>query len=168
MRSSKIIQKCQICGSIEFKDILNLGYLPSVNDFQEIKNDQEEQIFFQSKLIQCQNCKLVQLSCIVDKEILFPSSYPYTSSTTKILRENFNELSQEVDDLINLDKNKLVCDIGSNDGNLLTYFMEKSKVVGITPEDIGNKAIAKGIPTIIEYFNKESSNKIIENFRVHI
>ena len=76
MRSSKIIQKCQICGSKEFKDVLNLGYLPSVNDFQEIKNDQEEQIFFPSKLIQCQNCKLVQLSCIVDKEILFPSSYP--------------------------------------------------------------------------------------------
>ena len=164
MRSSKIIQKCQICGSIEFKDILNLGYLPSVNDFQEIKNDQEEQIFFPSKLIQCQNCKLVQLSCIVDKEILFPSSYPYTSSTTKILRENFNELSKEVDELINLDKNKLVCDIGSNDGNLLSYFMDKSKVVGITPEDIGNKAIAKGIPTIIDYFKKESSKKIIENF----
>ncbi len=164
MRSSKIIQKCQVCGSIQFKDILDLGYLPSVNDFQEIKNDQEEQIFFPSKLIQCQNCKLVQLSCIVDKEILFPSSYPYTSSTTRILRENFSELSQEVDELITLDKNKLVCDIGSNDGNLLTYFLEKSKVVGITPEDIGNKAIEKGIPTIIDYFNKESVNKIIENY----
>ena len=164
MRSSRIIQKCQICGSSQFKDILNLGYLPSVNDFQEIKNDQEEQIFFPSKLIQCQNCKLVQLSCIVDKEILFPSSYPYTSSTTRILRENFCELSQEVDELINLDKNKLVCDIGSNDGNLLSYFMEKSKVVGITPEEIGNKAIEKGIPTIIDYFNKHSSNKVIEKF----
>ena len=164
MRSSRIIQKCQICGSSQFKDILNLGYLPSVNDFQEIKNDQEEQIFFPSKLIQCQNCKLVQLSCIVDKEILFPSSYPYTSSTTRILRENFCELSQEVDELINLDKNKLVCDIGSNDGNLLSYFMEKSKVVGITPEEIGNKAIEKGIPTIIDYFNVHTSNKVIEKF----
>ena len=164
MRSSKIIKKCQICSSRKFKDILNLGYLPSVNDFQEIEYDQEEQIFFPSKLIQCQNCKLVQLSCIVDKEILFPSSYPYTSSTTRILRENFNELSQEVDYLIKLDKNKLVCDVGSNDGNLLTYFMDKSKVVGITPEDIGNKAIARGIPTIIDYFSKESSYKIIENF----
>ena len=164
MRSSRIIQKCQICGSSQFKDILNLGYLPSVNDFQEIKNDQEEQIFFPSKLIQCQNCKLVQLSCIVDKEILFPSSYPYTSSTTRILRENFCELSQEVDELINLDKNKLVCDIGSNDGNLLSYFMEKSKVVGITPEEIGNKAIEKGIPTIIDYFSKQSSNEVIEKF----
>ena len=164
MGSSRIIQKCQICGSSQFKDILNLGYLPSVNDFQEIKNDQEEQIFFPSKLIQCQNCKLVQLSCIVDKEILFPSSYPYTSSTTRILRENFCELSQEVDELINLDKNKLVCDIGSNDGNLLSYFMEKSKVVGITPEEIGNKAIEKGIPTIIDYFNIHTSNKVIEKF----
>jgi len=164
MGSSRIIQKCQICGSSQFKDILNLGYLPSVNDFQEIKNDQEEQIFFPSKLIQCQNCKLVQLSCIVDKEILFPSSYPYTSSTTRILRENFCELSQEVDGLINLDKNKLVCDIGSNDGNLLSYFMEKSKVVGITPEEIGNKAIEKGIPTIIDYFSKQSSNEVIEKF----
>ena len=164
MSSSKIIKRCQICNSEDTKDILNLGYLPSVNDFQEIKNDQKEQIFFPSKLIQCQNCKLVQLSCIVDKEILFPSSYPYTSSTTRILRDNFSELSQEVDELIKLDKKKLVCDIGSNDGNLLTYFLEKSKVVGITPEDIGNKAIEKGIPTIIDYFNKESSKKIIKNF----
>ena len=164
MSSSKIIKRCQICNSEDTKDILNLGYLPSVNDFQEIKNDQKEQIFFPSKLIQCQNCKLVQLSCIVDKEILFPSSYPYTSSTTRILRDNFSELSQEVDELIKLDKKKLVCDIGSNDGNLLTYFLEKSKVVGITPEDIGNKAIEKGIPTIIDYFNKESCKKIIKNF----
>ena len=164
MSSSKIIKRCQICNSEDTKDILNLGYLPSVNDFQEIKNDQKEQIFFPSKLIQCQNCKLVQLSCIVDKEILFPSSYPYTSSTTRILRDNFSELSNEVDELIKLDKKKLVCDIGSNDGNLLTYFLEKSKVVGITPEDIGNKAIEKGIPTIIDYFNKESSKKIIKNF----
>ena len=164
MSSSKIIKRCQICNSEDTKEILNLGYLPSVNDFQEIKNDQKEQIFFPSKLIQCQKCKLVQLSCIVNKEILFPSSYPYTSSTTRILRDNFSELSNEVDELIKLDKKKLVCDIGSNDGNLLTYFLEKSKVVGITPEDIGNKAIEKGIPTIIDYFNKESCKKIIKNF----
>ena len=36
--------------------------------------------------------KLVQLETIVNKEIIFPKTYPYTSSTTKILRENFKEL----------------------------------------------------------------------------
>ena len=164
MNSSKIINTCQICNSNNLNQILDLGYLPSVNDFQNIAKEQKEQIFFPSKLLQCNSCKLVQLSCIVDKEILFPKSYPYTSSTTKILRDNFNNLSEEVEQIIDLDKNKLVCDIGSNDGNLLSYFLDKSKVVGITPEAIGRKAIEKGIPTIIDYFNKNTCESIIDKY----
>ena len=52
----------------------------------------------------------------VDKKILFPKSYPYTSSTTKILRENFNNLRKQVDRYKILKTNDLVIDIGSNDG----------------------------------------------------
>jgi len=164
MSSSKVINKCQICDSKELFEILDLGYLPSVNDFQDINQSQDEQLFFPSKIFQCKKCQLVQLSCIVNKEVLFPSSYPYTSSTTKILRENFSDLSIEVDEIIELNSNKLVCDIGSNDGNLLSYFLGKCKVVGITPEDIGNIAINRGIPTIIDYFNKISVEKIIKDY----
>ena len=164
MSSSKIIKKCQICDSRELFEILDLGYLPSVNDFQDINISQDEQLFFPSKIFQCKKCQLVQLSCIVNKEVLFPSSYPYTSSTTKILRQNFSDLSEEVDGIIELSSNKLVCDIGSNDGNLLSHFLGKCKVIGITPEDIGNIAIDRGIPTIIDYFNKISAEKIIKNY----
>ena len=71
--------------------------------------------------------KLVQLSTIVDKEIIFPKSYPYTSSTTKILRENFKELYVESEKMLNLKNNSLVIDIGSNDGNLLSNFNKKYK-----------------------------------------
>ena len=123
MSSSKVIKKCQVCSSTDLFEVLDLGYLPSVNDFQDINKSQDEQLFFPSKIVQCKNCKLVQLSCIVNKEVLFPSSYPYTSSTTKILRENFSDLSEEVDGIIELNSNKLVCDIGSNDGNLLSSFL---------------------------------------------
>ena len=63
--------------------------------------------------------KLVQLGTIVNKEIIFPKEYPYTSSTTKILRDNFKELYDEVNELIKFSKNELIIDIGSNDGNLL-------------------------------------------------
>ena len=58
--------------------------------------------------------KTRQLKTIVDKEIIFPKSYPYTSSTTKVLRENFKELYQECKNILNL-KNDLIVDIGSND-----------------------------------------------------
>ena len=37
-----------------------------------------------------------ELGLIVDPAILFPPTYPYTSGTTKILRENFAELASEI------------------------------------------------------------------------
>ena len=48
MTSSKVINKCQICNSKELFEILDLGYLPSVNDFQNINESQNEQLFFPS------------------------------------------------------------------------------------------------------------------------
>ena len=41
-------------------------------------------------------------------------------------------------------------DIGSNDGNLLSNFKNKHKVLGITPESIGKLAVKKGINTLID------------------
>ena len=64
-----------------------LGYLPPVNTLNKIKSIPKEEIFFPAELLYCRKSKLVQLGCIVNKEILFPSSYPYTSSTTKILEK---------------------------------------------------------------------------------
>ena len=88
----------------------------------------------------------------MDKKILFPKTYPYTSSTTKILRDNFFQLRKQVDKYKFLQANDLVIDIGSNDGNLLNNFKSHYKVLGVTPEIIGNLAIKRGIPTIIDYF----------------
>ena len=95
---------------------------------------------------------------------MFPYSYPYTSSTTKILRENFAELFRHTNKIVNLNKNDLIIDIGSNDGNLLSNFKKQHKVLGITPEKIGKLAIKRGIPTIIDYFNQKTAKKIIKKF----
>ena len=108
--------------------------------------------------------KLAQLGCIVDKKILFPKSYPYTSSTTKILRQNFADLYNHTLSIIKLDKNDLIIDIGSNDGNLLSHFKGKCKILGITPENIGKLAIKKGIPTLLDYFNSKSTKKILMKY----
>ena len=55
-------------------------------------------------------------------------------------------------------------DIGSNDGNLLSNFKDNYRVLGVTPEDIGKVAIKRGIPTIIDYFDK----KVVQNvIRMH-
>ena len=80
------------------------------------------EIFFPTNLVYSPSSSLFQIDNIVNKEILFPKSYPYTSSTTKILRDNFSNLYEETNKLFKLKKEDLIVDIGSNDGNLLKRF----------------------------------------------
>ena len=161
---SKIVTKCQISNSNNLKSLIFLGYLPPVNTLRKIGSSLEEEISFPAELLYCRKSKLAQLGCIVDKEILFPYSYPYTSSTTKILRDNFADLYKDTIKMINLKSRDLVIDIGSNDGNLLSNFKNFHRVLGITPEKIGKLAIKKGIPTIIDYFDNKTTKKILQKY----
>lgn len=160
---SKIINKCQFSQKKDLVNILSLGFLPGVNQMHKINSKRSFENFFPTNLVYSPSSKLFQIDNIVNKKTLFPKSYPYTSSTTKILRENFKNLYEETNKIFKLKKDDLVIDIGSNDGNLLEKF-KNCKVLGITPEKIGLQAIKKGIPTIIDYFTSKSANKILTKY----
>jgi len=159
---SKIIKNCQLGCKSKLQDLFFFGYVPSVNSLRDSEKRNISEQFFPLDLLICPECKLGQISCIVDRQILFPKTYPYTSSTTKILRDNFKNLSIEVDKFKKLSKKDLIVDIGSNDGNLLSNFKEKSRVLGVTPENIGKIAINRGIPTILDYFDDKSVRQILK------
>jgi SAM-dependent methyltransferase len=161
---SRIVDACQICGNSSLDQIMFLGFLPPVNDFHPIGQRPKEESRYPAEIVFCPNCHLLQSGYIVDPKIIFPASYPYTSSTTKVLRDNFAELFREVSDLFPLTPEDLVIDIGSNDGNLLRNFQGHSRVLGITPEDIGTIAIEHGIPTILDYFTKDVVRKVRQEY----
>jgi hypothetical protein len=162
--SSVVVERCQICDHPDLDPILFLGYLPPVNRMNPIGEKPHEQPGYPAELLYCPKCHLVQLGLVVDPQVLFPSEYPYTSSTTKILLENFSELYQECTSILDLKKDDLVVDIGSNDGNLLSNFKDHHRVLGITPEEIGKIAIGRGIPTIIDYFTEQSVSRVLAEF----
>ncbi len=159
--TSVVVRQCQVCNYPGLEAVLFLGYLPPVNKMLNVGDKPHEENSYPAQILYCPRCHLVQLGLIVDAMILFPPEYPYTSSTTRILRDNFAELYQESKKLIDLNQNDLVIDIGSNDGNLLSNFKDQHRVLGITPEEIGKIAIARGVPTIIGYFNREAAKKIL-------
>jgi len=157
--TSVVVNECQVCGHNELESIIFLGYLPPVNTMPVIGKQPNEQTAYPAQMLNCPKCNLVQLGLTVDPKVLFPASYPYTSSTTKILRDNFAELYQECSSIVKLTPEDLIVDIGSNDGNLLSNFTSH-QVQGITPEEIGKIAIDKGIPTLISYFNKDAVSQV--------
>ena len=153
---SVVVDRCQVCDSSRLDPVIFIGYLPPVNAMPAIGTRPAEQPAYPAQVLCCRDCQLVQLGLIVDPAILFPPEYPYTSGTTKILRDNFAELSREVAALYPLGPSDLVVDIGSNDGTLLSNFSSRGPVFGIEPTQAGELANKRGIPTLISFLNRQA------------
>jgi SAM-dependent methyltransferase len=159
-----LINHCQICNN-PTQEVLSLGNLPLVDGLIDPLAGLDSSINrYPVPLLYCPFCQLVQLGCIVDKELLFPLDYPYRSGTTKILRDNFTDLVQELKKFITLNKNDLVVDVGCNDGTLLDNFKNDTHVLGVTPENMGQLAVQKGIKVIQSYFTPETSQRIFTQY----
>src|SRR5689334_11592111 len=147
------IESCQVCGHAPLDAVLSLGYMPPVNQMVPVGQPPHQQPWFPTTLLHCRNCELVQLGLAVDPAIIFPPEYPYTSGTTKLLRDNFADLQRESAAMLGLSEKDLVVDIGSNDGTLLSNFKTGGqRVLGIEPTDGGDIANKRVILTIKRYF----------------
>ena len=155
------VECCQVCGHEKLDDVLSLGYMPPVNQMVPIGQRPRQQPWFPTQLLHCRHCDLVQLGLAVDPVIIFPPEYPYTSGTTRILRDNFADLQRESAAMLGLGAADLVVDIGSNDGTLLSNFRDAGhRVLGIEPTDVGDIANSRGIPTLKRYFGVEVAGEV--------
>jgi C-methyltransferase C-terminal domain/Methyltransferase domain/Putative zinc binding domain len=158
---SVVVEKCQSCDSDDLTSLIFVGYLPPVNTMPAIGSRSAEQPAYPAELLLCRVCQLVQLGLIVDPAILFPPTYPYTSGSTRILRDNFAELAAQVAALFPMEPDDLIIDIGSNDGTLLSNFVGRHRVLGIEPTDAGALARGRGIPTLTSFFNRDLARSVV-------
>ena len=158
---SVVVDRCQVCGGEDPESVLFLGYLPPVNQMRGVGQRPHEQPAYPAELLRCRTCQLVQLGLIVDPAILFPPEYPYTSGTTRVLRENFAELQREASPLVGLRGGELVVDVGSNDGTLLENFRAAGHpVCGVEPTLMANLANERGIRTIMSFFGPAAAARV--------
>jgi hypothetical protein len=155
------VEQCQICGSDRLDAVLSLGYMPPVNQMVRIGQVPRQQPWFPTELLHCRQCELVQLGLAVDPVIIFPPEYPYTSGTTKLLRDNFADLYAESSRMLGLEADDLIVDIGSNDGTLISNFQKGGhRILGIEPTDVSKIANDRGIPTIRRYFGLDTTKDV--------
>ncbi len=159
------ITACQVCGAQPLDSILFVGYLPPVNTMPDATKPLDEQPGYPLELVSCNKCTLAQINMVVRPDLLFPPDYPYTTGTTKILRDNFAQLAEEATQLLSLKTSDLVVDIGSNDGTLLSNFHKRNHpVLGIEPTDKSQLANAAGIRTWNRFFDGPCAQDVIAQF----
>lgn len=153
---------CQICHSTNLKSVAFFGFLPPVNAMKEVGITHSSHKVYPLQLVQCEDCRLVQIDHQLPREEIFPYSYPYLSGSTQILKDNFADLAATSLSKNIFKANDLVVDIGSNDGTLLKAFqVHQADVLGVEPTQAGEKAIEAGIPTLCQYFDEDAVDKIL-------
>ena len=154
------ITNCRICDSKLTEPFLSLGAMPPANNLPSDHNQSEEK--YPLDLCVCSTCSLVQLRHQVNPEILF-NKYLY-SSTSGLLSNHFKSMSQHLVKFLDLGKESLAIDIGSNDGLLLSHLLQAGvgEVIGVEPaSNLVRVAEKNQIPTIHDFFSVKTVDKIL-------
>jgi 2-polyprenyl-3-methyl-5-hydroxy-6-metoxy-1,4-benzoquinol methylase len=120
---------CICCGSTDLKEVINLNDQPLANSYHD--NNSELDIY-PLRLNLCKNCYHLQLSHIVNPDLMF-KDYLYVSGTTKTLCDYFDWFADFV-----TSKNKVgnVLDIACNDGSQLNSFKRLGwQTYGVDPAE---------------------------------
>jgi hypothetical protein len=115
----------------------------------------------------CDQCWLVQLDEYVSPEHIF-GEYAYFSSYSSSWLEHAEQYVQSIIERLGLDTRSFVIELGSNDGYLLQYFVERNiPCLGIEPAaNVAKAAIERGVPTELAFFGQEKAREMAAAGRV--
>ena len=153
------INKCEVCGNNKLHSVLDLGYHPMCDDLVQIDDERacEE---YPIEILFCDNCFTAHQKYQVPKQLLFTSDYHYRARMTGSVLSGMSDLVESCAQRLGSLEDKVVLDIGCNDGSLLNFFEEKGcKTIGVEPT---GAALDSKHLTINEFFDSKSAARVLD------
>jgi hypothetical protein len=160
------LQRCQISGSDNLFEAIDLGHQPPCDALLTTLDGPEKT--YPLRLMVCPDSGLAQLDYVVDGREIYPPSYPYRSGISKPLADYQKAFAFGVVERFG---KGFAVDIGSNDGTLLTGFQKTGcRVLGVEPTDVAHIAREENaVETIQEFFTEKLAKAIVkEHGQAHI
>jgi novobiocin biosynthesis protein NovU/D-mycarose 3-C-methyltransferase len=154
--------QCRICAQPLPAPFLDLGEMPLANSFLSSAADASSEARYPLAVASCSGCGLAQLTYVVPAEQLY-RDYIYVSSTSDGVRRHGEYLADTLIAQYAWQPSDLVVEVASNDGTVLQAFKQRGvRVVGVEPaRNIAAIAVNNGIPTLAEFFNRESAAAVL-------
>lgn len=152
---------CRFCKGNKLIHAVDLGHGPISNELLINTNKPADQ--YELKMLVCKDCGLGQVSKDLPRERLF-ENYTFATSVSKGFVQHSHAHAKNMIEKLNLDQGGWVLELASNDGYMLEYFKDQGiDVLGVDPaKNISLYAIAKGIPTITEFFGEGLAREILK------
>lgn len=160
------LDHCQITGSQNLFEIIDLGHQPPCDALLTEKTINEPEVYYPLRLMLCPESGLAQLDYSVPGEILYPSEYPYRAGISRPLQDYLVAFADGVVKDFNILPDSLCVDVGSNDGALLSGFKRLGmRTVGIEPTDMAKYARKeRKITTLQKFFTEDVAKDIVRKY----
>lgn len=160
-----MIKKCRSCESHNLNEAISLGQLYLADFSSADKYPPKHPL----DLVFCGDCGLVQLRVTTPRELLYTERYGYKSGVTETMREELQDIAQNTKKYVNGESDKLMVDIGANDGTLLKCFGKDFIKIGIDPVKKFAKNMQNAADIVIsDFFNLESFRKSAGNIKADV
>ena len=152
---------CQGCGAPLSHRLVDLGVQPLVNAYLPPEQADVPEPVYPLQAWLCEQCLLVQVNQVVPPDRIF-SDYAYFSSYSDSWLAHARGYAEEMVARFELGPTSQIVEIASNDGYLLQYFVGMGlSAYGIEPAaNVASVAIARGIPTEIDFFGEETARRL--------
>ncbi|MGH9465108.1 MAG: methyltransferase domain-containing protein [Thermoanaerobaculia bacterium] len=154
--------RCRACDAPLERVFCDLRSSPLANSYLEPEDLLAAEPYYPLTVYVCERCLLVQLPESESPEAIF-SDYAYFSSYSDSWLAHARRYVEAMCERFHLGPDSRVVEIASNDGYLLQYFVERGvPVLGVEPAaNVAEAAIAKGIPTRVEFFGADSARRLV-------
>ena len=161
------ISKCRICGNKNLVPLINLGEQALTGVFPKSKSDKITS--GPLELVKCHPkndndnvCHLVQLHHSYNSSEMYGMNYGYRSGLNQSMVKHLTSIVHEIISSVNLRKDDLIIDIGSNDSTLLQQYPRDKGLIltGVDPTGIKfKKYYPSHIDLIPDFFSFKNFNK---------
>jgi SAM-dependent methyltransferase len=157
------IGNCRFCGG-SLAEFVDLGMSPLCESYLNKDQLNSMEPFYPLAAYVCRDCLLVQLREYVTPREIF-SEYAYFSAYSDTWLDHARRYAETLSKRLHLGSTSWVIELGSNDGYLLQFFVEKGiPVLGIDPaENVANAAEKRGVPTLVKFFDVETASALAES-----
>lgn len=158
------INNCEVCGNKVLADVLDLGAHPMCDDLVKVGTERKC-TFYPIEIVYCDQCHTAHQKFQIPKKVLFSEDYHYRSRFTADVLSGMDDLVASAEMSVGGLKEKVVVDIGCNDGSLLEKFRSSGAVtIGVEPTGASNDASGKADLIVNDYFNDKIAKSIVDKY----
>jgi SAM-dependent methyltransferase len=152
---------CRFCGAELRVSFADLGVQPLCQSVVTPATANAMEPFYPLHAYVCDDCFLVQVGEYVSPDGIF-TEYAYFSAYSDSWLDHARRYVDMITDRVGVGGDSLVVEVGSNDGYLLQYFVQKGiPVLGIDPAaNVAEAARERGVPTLVRFFGIEAAKEV--------